>query len=977
MRPLMFGYNFFSRKLGLLFFRPTNCPKLPSTNLGTRGRLNSLIVVFFLVSTGLVLPCIYSYPNVGVAAASPITIRSAPPTVSTARLNTANLLSKSPTVTPTTSLATKAQPGQVSKNGGSKTRPAATSPTTIFGQQAILTGSDSDGVSNGSFGTGTRLSGDGTTALIGAFDLQADTATAYIFVRTNAGWSQQAKLVTGDRQVGGQSISVGGLSSDGNTAVFGSFDPFRIGAAYVFVRSGGTWTLQQKLFAADYSIGDLFGSTSLSADGNTIIVGAAGKNSSTGAAYVFKRSGSSWTQTQELMPGDITSGDKFGNDVGLSADGSTAIISAPGQNNASGAAYVFGRDPNTDTWTQTQKLTASDSMSGDSFGISQLSSDGSVAVIGAYSKNLDSGEAYIFTRNGASWSQQAEIAASDGASNEEFGFDVGISGDGNTVVIGAGGNNSTFGGQTGNKNPYFRGAAYIFARSSGTGNSWKQQQKLTASDAQTGDYFGAAVAISSDATTVLIGARSRHSNAGAAYVFGATATPTYSYYVPFAANNGPGLKGNYTTYLNLQNIGTQPANFTITYYNTGGTVIGTDNNNSTLLAPNATHNSLIGNQAGLAGTAAIASDQPLAVLVALSGNFNGNTLVSGFTAVTGNNDAGFTIAAPLAFNHAFGNFSTAFVIQNVEDTTAQVTVTYYDNNGNSISSQSATIAGHNALTLDQTDPAAGLPMGFNGWAVISSAGGQHLAGLVIELNPDTNFLSAVSCVGTIGKQLFIPVIYQNAFGNFNTGLNLANPNSVTATVSISYYQSNGTRVATSLDNLQLPGNSVISFYHGSSSAFPEFGGSFVGSAVISSNQSILVGVNQGGTVGGNPLTGTFGTLSSGSNQVSLPTIVKKAYGANFSSGLQLLNSSNVATTFTVTFYNGNTGQFQYSTQVTGPNGAALAPYSTATLYEGSDGNLPDGFIGTALITANAPGASVVAVVNVSNGQYFYTYAEAQ
>jgi FG-GAP repeat len=375
--------------------------------------------------------------------------------------------------------------------------PLSIDPT--FTQQQKLTASDA--AANDFFGYSVALSGDGNTALVGASSKNSVQGAAYVFTRLGASWTQQQELTVSDEAINDAfGVSVG-LSSDGNTALVGA-DQESSGAAYVFTHSGATWTQQQKLTASDAANHGHFGvSVGLSNDGNTVLVGAAGKNFSQGAAYVFTRSGAAWTQQQELDASDAAVGDFFGYSVGLSSDGNTALVGAFGKD-PSGAAYVFTRSGA--AWTQQQELTASDAAVFDYFGVSVgLSSDGNTALVGAYGKN-PGGAAYVFTRSGATWTQEQELTAYDAANYDEFGYSVGLSSDGNTALVGAAGKNS------------YQGAAYVFTRS---GAAWSQQQKMTASDAAASDWFGHSVGLSSDGNTMLVGAYGKNSYQGAAYVY--------------------------------------------------------------------------------------------------------------------------------------------------------------------------------------------------------------------------------------------------------------------------------------------------------------------------------------------------------------------------------------------------------------------------------------------------------------------------
>jgi hypothetical protein len=205
---------------------------------------------------------------------------------------------------------------------------------------------------------------------------------------------------------------------------------------------------QQKLTASDGAATDEFGSSvSLSSDGNTALVGAPdkhfGSNYNQGAAYVFTRSGSTWSEQQKLTVSDGAANDLFGCSVSLSGDGNTALVGASGKtvgsNDTQGAAYVFTRSGS--TWSQQQELTASDGAAYDFSGNSvSLSGDGNTALVGAYGKTVGSndtqGAAYVFTRSGSTWSQQQELTASDGTASEYFGGSVSLSSDGNTPLVG-------------------------------------------------------------------------------------------------------------------------------------------------------------------------------------------------------------------------------------------------------------------------------------------------------------------------------------------------------------------------------------------------------------------------------------------------------------------------------------------------------------------------------------------------------------
>jgi len=268
------------------------------------------------------------------------------------------------------------------------------------------------------------------------------------------------------------------------------------GSAYVFTRSGTSWSQQAKLTASDGAAYDSFG-TSVALDGDTALVGAytdtVGANSNQGSAYVFVRSGTSWSQQKKLTASDGAADDHFGYSVALS--GETALVGTytdtVGANPSQGSAYVFVRSGT--NWSQQTRLTAADGAASDYFGYS-VALSGNTALVGAIfddiNANNDQGSAYVFTRSGTSWSQQKKLTSQDGAAYDAFGYSVALYG--NTALVGTpyddvGANND-------------QGSAYVFTRS---GSIWHQGAKLTASDEVVGVMFGQSVTLYGD--TVLVG----------------------------------------------------------------------------------------------------------------------------------------------------------------------------------------------------------------------------------------------------------------------------------------------------------------------------------------------------------------------------------------------------------------------------------------------------------------------------------------
>jgi hypothetical protein len=380
-------------------------------------------------------------------------------------------------------------------------------------QQAKLTGTGEIG--EGRFGQSVALSSDGNTALIGGGADNKAVGAAWVFTRSGSTWSQQGEKLTGTGEIGEEPLSGGGfgysvaLSSDGNTALIGGrHDNKNVGAAWVFTRSGSTWTQQGAKLTATGEIGaGGFGeSVRLSADGNTALIGGEHDNTNVGAAWVFTRSGTTWTQQGEKLTGSGEVGEgRFGRSVALGAEGNTALIGAEHDNTGVGAAWVFTRSGS--TWTQQgAKLTGGGEIGAGGFGESvALSTDGNTALIGGPFDNTNVGAAWAFTRSGTTWTQQGEKLTGAGEVGEaRFGHSAALSSDGNTALIG---------GQADDANV---GATWVFTRS---GTTWTQQgAKLTGAEEIGEARFGAGVALSSDGNTALIGGFA-DAGVGAAWTF--------------------------------------------------------------------------------------------------------------------------------------------------------------------------------------------------------------------------------------------------------------------------------------------------------------------------------------------------------------------------------------------------------------------------------------------------------------------------
>jgi len=379
----------------------------------------------------------------------------------------------------------------------------------------------------------------------------AESGAAYVLVRDGSTWTQQAYLkasntgffdrfgesvaisgdtiVVGAQQEESQATGINGNQANNSLAL--------AGAAYVFVRNGTTWSQQAYIKASNTEANDQFGHA-VAISGDTLVVGAnledsnaTGVNSNqnnnsapgAGAAYVFQRTGTTWSQQAYLKPSNTGSGDLFG--VTVSISGETIVVGASGEDSrakgvngaendnsapGSGAAYVFTRSGS--IWSQQAYVKASNTGGGDSFGISSALS-GDTLVLGADMEDSSAagingdqasntangaGAAYVFTRSGTTWSQQAYLKASNTDFGDRFGAALALSESGDQLAVSAwdeSGGDSGVNGDASDNSVFQSGAAYLFKR---FGTTWVQRAYLKAFDTGVFDSFGRSVALSDD-----------------------------------------------------------------------------------------------------------------------------------------------------------------------------------------------------------------------------------------------------------------------------------------------------------------------------------------------------------------------------------------------------------------------------------------------------------------------------------------------
>lgn len=437
------------------------------------------------------------------------------------------------------------------------------------------------------FGGSIALSADGNTLAVSAqgeasiaigingdeTDNTAERSGAvYVFSRNGLSWNQEAYLKASNSEAfdifgtalqlsaNGSVLAVSAYGEDSSSTGINGDETdnsaANSGAVYVFSRNNFVWNQQAYIKASNTEENDLFGgSISLSADGNTLAVGATGEDSNltginsdqsnnltinSGAVYLFSRSGTDWSQQAYIKASNTDISDAFGTDVALSADGNTLAVGAYSEesnatgingdetNNSaffSGAVYIFIRQGA--AWSQQAYVKASHT--GELwFGASvALSADGNTMAVGALAESSNatgidgdetnnlaygSGAVYLFSRDGGNWSQQAYIKSSNTGAADNFGTAVTLSTDGKTLAVLAQYEDSDAIGINGDQERNIAtesGAVYMFSMN---GDVWRQQAYIKASNTEAGDWF-AKIALSGDGNTLAVGAVGEDSGA--------------------------------------------------------------------------------------------------------------------------------------------------------------------------------------------------------------------------------------------------------------------------------------------------------------------------------------------------------------------------------------------------------------------------------------------------------------------------------
>ena len=460
------------------------------------------------------------------------------------------------------------------------------------------------------------MSADGTKYIVGVPTYnRVIPGAAYIFTYSSGSWDTGTKIeapspVNGDDF--GYSVY---MNSDGTKVIVGTRGDAttytKQGAAYIFTYSSGSWDAGTKIVASDAATGNQFGtSVTMSGDGTKVVVGAFSVNNwnIVGFGYYFTLSGSSWTQQQKITTTSpaLAVNDYFFWDCNMNTAGTKMIVGALGYDllppsPETGAAFIFTLSGS--SWSQEAYLAppTSDRQNGDQFGRSvAMSGDGTTVIMGMLNDDTSAGAAYIFTYSSGSWDAGTKIVAADAETNNKFGTDVAINSDGTMVVVGS--PSHVYSG------PRY-GTAYRFTYSSG---AWDTGTKILASDPTGGDEFGASVAMNSDGTKILVGARrddDAASDAGAVYLFGYNPNQVFDASTQVFTATGTGIVSGSTVQLEGAD-GTLYSVFDTTPPNAAGTQVtfkmGTLGASGAFTIANQPYKIRVNSTSGLTGTSTAA-----------------------------------------------------------------------------------------------------------------------------------------------------------------------------------------------------------------------------------------------------------------------------------------------------------------------------------------------------------------------------------
>jgi hypothetical protein len=360
---------------------------------------------------------------------------------------------------------------------------------------ARLIGSDTIAGDNFS-ATGVSLSGDGSYAAVGAVFALGTSGAAYIFTRSGSTWTQQSKLTHPNAQANAYFGVDVRLSSDGTRLVVGAYgvDPIYSGAAYVYLRTGTTWALEASLVPGSIPGGWAGRNLCMSADGSLVAIGAHGVNSRQGCVYVYQRTGTSWALIATLSAAMAINNACYGLGISCNTDMTTLVIGA-WCDDGSNVPFVDVWTRSGTTFTRVQNIPHPNSTKGTCFGyIAQVSGDAAILAVGAHGEN----HTYVFKKSGSTFSLFQRLSQPINGVN--FGGTIAVSTTGKYIVVGS-------------INP---GTVTYFEL---VGSSYVMQAYNNDPTGNLNNNYSSYVALSTDNNYVIASCHTDNTNVGCAYIY--------------------------------------------------------------------------------------------------------------------------------------------------------------------------------------------------------------------------------------------------------------------------------------------------------------------------------------------------------------------------------------------------------------------------------------------------------------------------
>lgn len=406
--------------------------------------------------------------------------------------------------------------------------------------------------------------------------------------------------------------------------------------------------------------------------------------------------------------------------------------------------------------------------------------------------------------------------------------------------------------------------------------------------------------------------------------------------------------GGYTTAIYVENVShaAMPAHVTIRYFDPNGAVIGMGDTTPTAGIPfwgewTVRQDNGHSFASGGAGWGLLTSDQAVAVFVNEFAPAGADG--SSYTSVQLGTSGGPTLFAPTIANNAYGGYTTGIGLNNTSSTATTATVTYRDQSGTTVKTQSVMLPVHGYAGLYSGDATLALPNGFAGTATIVSSGGQILTGIVNEVGPGGQF-SSYDAVSAGATQLNAPAALNNAYGGYNTGMGIQNTTGTAGAVTVAYYDGSGTNIKSVTK--MIAANGYLGVYQGGIDGPPASASGYT--AVITGTVTIAAIVNE--TAPGGAQSTSYNGEPAGSGYLNL-ALVENAGSDGWSTGLGIMNTTSATISFTLVYFNALTGAFISSASLSLPAHGYLGRYTPT--------DLPAGTRATAWLSSMTPGLAAI------------------